>query len=543
MQLITELCNSGDLHVFLRKHGPRGLPSQMVLTLMVQLVSGLKFLWQRNLIHRDIKPHNLLLHVLPGGSHVTLLKIADFGFARELSSAAMAETVCGSPLYMAPEILKLRRYNSKADLWSVGAVLFELVSGVPPYEGKNQIQLLHNIEHAELRFPPGIGADISSNCVALIRQLLQRNPLLRISFDDFFVHPFLRTDAAAAARSAVDASVERAAADRTKHPSPFSTTASPLLSAPNSEFAAASQLSLPAAATARPAASGLSRALRAPSGLSSALRDASSGGGASGGAAGRRPIALPSRPVATSQRPRSKSVSDRLTAAAASYARSATPQLDASVRIFRKERTLSLGQEPKRVRANSPGHGFVASSGCDATAAALAVTSAGGGQASGRSSAATSPAGGVQIVGSANSRRSSEGRSPSPVFVPAGSSAGSRPGTTPPTNFGRSERRRRSGSPTQGLILDGSPPGLSNVALFGTSPSEMRTGLGIAMLSSSLGHGSALNSLLPLPPPLPSPTIRSLESPGETLTETVSIVLLCTVTFHANLAHSLTCSP
>ena len=123
-QLITEFCNSGDLHVFLRKNGPRGLPSQMVLTLMVQLVRGLEFLWQRNLIHRDIKPHNLLLHILPGRSHATLLKIADFGFARELSSAAMAETVCGSPLYMAPEILKLRRYNSKADLWSVGAVDF-----------------------------------------------------------------------------------------------------------------------------------------------------------------------------------------------------------------------------------------------------------------------------------------------------------------------------------------------------------------------------------------------------------------------------------
>ena len=207
-------------------------------------------------------------------------------------------------------------------------MLFELVAGVPPYEGKNQIQLLHNIERAELRFPPGIGADVSPNCVALIRQLLQRNPLLRISFDDFFAHPYLRTDAAAAARSAVDAAVERASVERMKHPSPFSATASPLMSGTKSVVAAT-----------RPAASGLSRALRAPSALSNALRDATSSGsgsGSGGGVLGRLPIAQPSCPVATSQRPRSKSVSDRLTAAAASYARSATPQLDASVRIFRK---------------------------------------------------------------------------------------------------------------------------------------------------------------------------------------------------------------
>lgn len=76
-------------------------------------------------LQRDLKPQNLLLSE---PSPHAVLKIADFGFARNLQPQGLAETLCGSPLYMAPEILKMQRYDAKADLWSVGAILFELVS-------------------------------------------------------------------------------------------------------------------------------------------------------------------------------------------------------------------------------------------------------------------------------------------------------------------------------------------------------------------------------------------------------------------------------
>ena len=75
---------------------------------------------------RDLKPQNLLL-ASPGSGAV--LKIADFGFARSLQPSALADTLCGSPLYMAPEILQFQKYDAKADLWSVGTILFELVAG------------------------------------------------------------------------------------------------------------------------------------------------------------------------------------------------------------------------------------------------------------------------------------------------------------------------------------------------------------------------------------------------------------------------------
>jgi len=133
-----------------------GLDEIVVRSFLRQLARALKFLRGRNLIHRDIKPQNLLLK--PASSEelarghplgVPILKVADFGFARSLPNAMMAETLCGSPLYMAPEILRYEKYDAKADLWSVGAVLYETTVGRPPFRAQNHIELLKKIEHSK----------------------------------------------------------------------------------------------------------------------------------------------------------------------------------------------------------------------------------------------------------------------------------------------------------------------------------------------------------------------------------------------------------
>ncbi|KAH9927969.1 kinase-like protein [Epithele typhae] len=227
--LIMEFCAGGDLANYIKKRGrvegleyipapgvaptyyphPKsgGLDEIAVRSFLRQLARAIKFLRQRNLIHRDIKPQNLLL-TPPGPDEysrghplgVPVLKVADFGFARFLPSAMMAETLCGSPLYMAPEILSYQKYDSKADLWSVGAVLYEMSVGRPPYRAQNHIELLKKIDSSKgIKFPDedpqmiaraqAKGEDLKpvpSDIKMLIRTLLKRIPAERASFDEFF---------------------------------------------------------------------------------------------------------------------------------------------------------------------------------------------------------------------------------------------------------------------------------------------------------------------------------------------------------------------
>jgi len=204
--LILEYCGGGDVQGLIRNRKSGRLTERLSRRLMRDLSSGLRFLWSQELIHRDIKPQNLLLNgALPLDekddpektkegeelrqqinfpSDQFRLKIADFGFARHLQTASLAETLCGSPLYMAPEILQHHRYDAKADLWSVGTVLFEMIAGHPPFNGENHIDLLRNIQTKPVRLPPNV--QISHTCVKLLRLLLNRNPLSRAGFKEFF---------------------------------------------------------------------------------------------------------------------------------------------------------------------------------------------------------------------------------------------------------------------------------------------------------------------------------------------------------------------
>ncbi|XP_011042709.1 PREDICTED: serine/threonine-protein kinase ATG1-like [Populus euphratica] len=185
--LVLEYCEGGDLAFYIQRHGK--VTEAVARHFIRQLAVGLQVLQEKHLIHRDLKPQNLLLS---SNDLTPQLKIGDFGFARSLASPDLADTLCGSPLYMAPEIIQNKKYDAKADLWSVGAILFQLVTGKPPFNGNSQYQLFQNIlTSTELRFPQGALEELHPDCVDLCRGLLRQNPVERLTFKEFFNHKFL----------------------------------------------------------------------------------------------------------------------------------------------------------------------------------------------------------------------------------------------------------------------------------------------------------------------------------------------------------------
>ncbi|EOA81077.1 uncharacterized protein SETTUDRAFT_99826 [Exserohilum turcica Et28A] len=238
MHIIMEFCELGDLSAFIKKrtdlvNHPQtqrmiekypnpsvgGLNEVVVRHFAKQVASALEFLRSKNYIHRDLKPQNLLLNpssmfysqsgtlermplaasansLIPatGIASLPMLKIADFGFARILPTTSLAETLCGSPLYMAPEILRYEKYDAKADLWSVGTVLFEMMCARPPFRANNHVELLRKIEERkdQVRFPEGL---VCSRAMKnLIRALLKRKPTERMSYEAFFADTVIRDE-------------------------------------------------------------------------------------------------------------------------------------------------------------------------------------------------------------------------------------------------------------------------------------------------------------------------------------------------------------
>lgn len=182
--LVLEYCAGGDLSQFLREHGR--VAEEKARRFLTQIAAGLCMLHRENVLHRDLKPQNILLS---DNSDDPALKIADFGFARALQPQDMAATVCGSPLYMAPEILRHEPYDAKADLWSVGAILFELLLGRTPFSGANPMQLLANIEKTDrVSFD---GVQVSSEGQDFLWALLMRSPGQRLSSVEFARHSYV----------------------------------------------------------------------------------------------------------------------------------------------------------------------------------------------------------------------------------------------------------------------------------------------------------------------------------------------------------------
>lgn len=181
LYIILEYCPLGDLNSFFNK---KMVKEEYVKHYAIQIISGLKYLALNNIMHRDIKPHNILL------KNIYNVKISDFGFAKYYDKFDLSKTLCGSPIYMAPEIMQFKSYNYKTDIWSLGILLYELLYGTPPFIARNHIELIHTINSQKVVY--SYKNPISKECISFLENLLQKNEKLRPDYPIIEQHDWIK---------------------------------------------------------------------------------------------------------------------------------------------------------------------------------------------------------------------------------------------------------------------------------------------------------------------------------------------------------------
>ncbi|XP_015241894.1 PREDICTED: serine/threonine-protein kinase DCLK1-like isoform X2 [Cyprinodon variegatus] len=168
LYLVMELVKGGDL--FDAIMSSNRYTERDASCMLFNLASAIKYLHSLNIVHRDIKPENLLVYEHSDGSKS--LKLGDFGLATVVSGPLYA--VCGTPTYVAPEIIAETGYGLKVDIWAAGVITYILVCGFPPFRGgEDQISLFEEILKGHLEFPAPYWDNVSELAKALITSMLQ----------------------------------------------------------------------------------------------------------------------------------------------------------------------------------------------------------------------------------------------------------------------------------------------------------------------------------------------------------------------------------
>jgi len=180
--VVTEFAPHGELLNILKDD--QFLSEESVRSIAVQLSSALYYLHERRIMHRDMKPQNVLV------SSNGIIKLADFGFAKTLSaSSVLLTSIKGTPLYMAPEIYQDRRYDPSADLWGLGVMLFELATGIPPFYAPSLQALRKLILATEpIIYPSSMSKELAS----FLSLLLVKNPSKRAGWEEILAHPYIK---------------------------------------------------------------------------------------------------------------------------------------------------------------------------------------------------------------------------------------------------------------------------------------------------------------------------------------------------------------
>eukprot|EP01133_Synstelium_polycarpum_P014986 gene14986-17722_t len=183
LHLVLELVTGGELFDKIVHRGEYS--EQDASKIMRQIVSAVGHLHANGIAHRDLKPQNLLCAGLEGDD----IRVADFGLSKIFGDGDRLETCCGSPEYVAPEVLECKPYDKACDLWSVGVITYVLLTGCFPFWDKNNAVLYEKIRNVDYGWPAGL--EVSDEAKDLVSHLIEKNPERRYTYEQCLAHPWV----------------------------------------------------------------------------------------------------------------------------------------------------------------------------------------------------------------------------------------------------------------------------------------------------------------------------------------------------------------
>jgi calcium/calmodulin-dependent protein kinase I len=184
--IVMELMSGGDL--FDRIGEKKSYNEADARELVSKMLKAVAFCHKRKVAHCDMKPKNLLLMADDNDSFI---KLADFGFAARVHRPKCLTKQCGTPFFVAPEILTRRPYDHQSDMWSVGCIVFLLLSGNLPFLGRSQKELFRKIVAGSYEFKSEDWAGVSDDAKDLVSKMLVLNPDKRMTSEEALRHPWL----------------------------------------------------------------------------------------------------------------------------------------------------------------------------------------------------------------------------------------------------------------------------------------------------------------------------------------------------------------
>jgi len=199
--LIMELAMGGDLLDLLISLG-HGLSEAYTHKLFLQVCSVVQYLHSQGLAHRDIKPENILLVSKAVDSDV---KLTDFGLSRFIGESRFMQTICGSPMYIAPELILCMEgkwkegYDQAVDLWALGVLLFMMLTNAVPFDPRLATPILEQSKSGKYKYPAAVEPTLSVEVKHLISKLLVVDPTRRADIHQVLSHPWIKGEKLSAA--------------------------------------------------------------------------------------------------------------------------------------------------------------------------------------------------------------------------------------------------------------------------------------------------------------------------------------------------------